>query len=143
MTDRIKQPEGYEVHEHCFVSGPRAKVAPVSFTHSHEGGDRPHRHPDTGSATYTIDKDEWRRQTGMVGGGRKKFTKRPTGEQLPLVTLTPEETHFEVIGFDPPNVPTGFKGTGSGTHPVIRMMMAHKLTPAFRVIPGGKGQKNG
>src|SRR6185369_12939685 len=89
-------PRKLEVHEHCFIAGPRSRAA-SHLVHSHDGGDVPHTHPDTGPASYTIDKDEWARATGLRGGGRKKFTTTPTGEQLPFVARTPEEQQFEVI----------------------------------------------
>lgn len=94
----------YEVHTHSFVSGPRAVGHyergvwfEGTFSHSHDGGDRPHQHPDTGPATYTIDKDEWARRTGGIGGGRKQFTAKPTGEQLPIVELEDWQKSFRVI----------------------------------------------
>lgn len=76
-----------EVHRHVFISGPRAGQ---TIVHSHEGGHSDpsgagaHTHPDTGPARFTIDADEWARATGLKGGGKKKFTKRATGEQLPI-----------------------------------------------------------
>lgn len=74
---------GLEVHEHCIISGPRAYTAGLNkVRHSHADGDRAHSHADTGPASYTIDKDEWAAATGLRGGGRKKFTKRASGEQL-------------------------------------------------------------
>lgn len=36
--------------------------------HAHEGGDRPHLHPDCGPATYTIDKDVWAAATRPTRG---------------------------------------------------------------------------
>jgi len=69
-----------EVHEHCFTSGPRANGWDYKFSHSHASGSVPHKHPNTGPACYTIDKDECRKITGRHGGGRKKFTEKPSGE---------------------------------------------------------------
>jgi hypothetical protein len=69
-----------------------------NFAHSHEGGDVPHSHPDTGPASYTIDKDAWARATGLRGGGRKRFTARPNGEQFPLVPQEPQS--FDVFILD-------------------------------------------
>ena len=74
----------------------------------------------------------------MVGGGRKKFTRDPIGEQFPCIPSTPEETTVEVFGFDPLMVPPGFKGSGGGTQALSRMVLAHRVHPAFRVIRGGK-----
>jgi hypothetical protein len=65
----------FEVHEHSRIVGGSGKVK-----HSHE--DATAAHPQHGPAHFTIDRDEWRRTTGLKGGGRKKFTKRPTGVQL-------------------------------------------------------------
>jgi hypothetical protein len=95
MTDKIEARGSahLEVHEHCFIRGNRARYAGTDashLVHSHEGGDVPHTHADTGPASYTIDKDEWLRATGLVGGGgRKKFTDEPTGEQFPAIPHTP------------------------------------------------------
>lgn len=82
-----------EVHEHAFTSGRWDKIS-----HSHEGGDAPHEHPDTGPASYTIDKDEWARKTGLRGGGRKKYTAKASGEQFPLVPRGPQ--FFDVFVLD-------------------------------------------
>lgn len=110
-----------EVHEHTFVTGPRARGVFIAarqkttstFSHSHEGGDVPHQHPDTGPATYTIDKDEWFRATGLKGGGRKVFTAQPSGEQFPVVELEDWQKTFEVvIGDNPPGHDERFEGGG-------------------------------
>ena len=74
-----------EVHEHSFIFGPRSTLAGSRLVHSLEGGDVQHKHPDTGMASSTIDKDEWMQRTGLKGGGRKKFTASPSGEQHPLI----------------------------------------------------------
>lgn len=94
-----------EVHEHWITRGPRSHRTgnwPAgqgsAFFHSHEGGNVPHEHPDAGPASFTIDKDEWARKTGLKGGGRKKFTARPSGEQFPLVASEP--VTFEVFVTD-------------------------------------------
>jgi hypothetical protein len=71
----------FEVHTHALF-GRGGSVRTI--THSHVGGDTPHLHDGSGPASYTIDKDEWFALTGLRGGGRKKFTVKPTGEQLPL-----------------------------------------------------------
>jgi len=129
MTKRL------EVHEHSWVSGPDACYAGLPrgrIVHSHEGGDRPHCHPDTGPASYTIDRDDWLRATGMVGGGKKQFTARPLGPQLPLHPVESEKQSFEVIFAGPP--PAGFKGEGAGDRPVIRMMLQHKMKPRLRLV---------
>lgn len=87
----------FEMHEHHFITGPRALAGRSKFSHSHEGGSRGHKHPDCGPAALTIDQDEWARATGLRGGGRKTFTAKPTGEQMPYVERTKEESTFEVV----------------------------------------------
>jgi hypothetical protein len=79
-----RKPGHFEVHKHSWITNLRARNCNYTFSHSHEGGDRPHHHPDTGPACYTIDKDDWLRNTGLRGGGRKKFTKNPRGQQMPI-----------------------------------------------------------
>src|SRR6266487_5014440 len=102
---------GLEVHEHTFVSGPRAHGGCYSprgtwqlskFSHSHEGGERPHQHPNCGPAAFTIDQADWFRATGLKGGGRKTFTPGPTGEQFPIKELEDWQTSFEVVIVGPP-----------------------------------------
>ena len=127
-------PGKFEVHEHSFVRGPRARGSnwPDSkVAHSHFGGDVPHSHPDTGPASYTIDKDDWARATGMVGGGRKTFTAAPSGEQLKVIPRTAEESTFEIVVMDPP---ANFKGEGGGMVAAARMQLAFGMRA--RVIDG-------
>ena len=114
-----------EVHEHCIISGPRACQSWRNrIVHSHEGGDEPHSHLDMGPASYTIDKDDWARATGMKGGGCKRFTDAPSGEQFPIKELEQWQTEFEVhISYPPPE----FKGEGAGIAPIARMMLAAKM----------------
>jgi hypothetical protein len=133
-------PGKLEVHEHAFVRGPRSRRAGTHhFVHSHEGGDVPHQHPDTGPARYTIDKDGWLRETGLRGGGRKKFTVRPTGEQFPRLELEPWQTEFEIAA--QPRVKTKpgeqvFEGPGIALP--LRMILGFRMkVAAFRVIKGG------
>lgn len=90
------QKKGLEVHEHVFIGGRRHD----HIFHSHEDGNVPHSHPDTGPGCYTIDKDEWARKTGLRGGGRKKFTAKPKGEQLPFVRTDPASLTVEVFILD-------------------------------------------
>lgn len=89
--------EHFEVHEHCYISGPNINLLTHKFSHSHPNGNVPHTHPDTGPSSYTIDKDEWFAATGLKGGGRKKFTAKPTGSQLPFTPRTAEEQVFYVV----------------------------------------------
>lgn len=135
-------PRKLEVHEHCVIRGPRANRSgpgwPVgqdsTIEHSHDGGNIPHSHPDTGPASYTIDKDEWLRATGMRGGGRKKFTPTPAGEQFEFIPRTAEERAFEVIACDPP-APPGFVGEGGGLSAAARMALAFGLRPIVKAAP--------
>ena len=124
-----------EVHEHCFIHGPRANGWAYKFEHSHEGGEVPHTHPDTGPSSYTIDKDEWFARTGLRGGGRKNFTKAPTGEQFAVsVPRTVEEQTIEVIVCDPPKGAQFENVEGGGHHAAARMVMAFGMIA--RVIDG-------
>lgn len=114
-----------EVHEHCFVRGPRATASysngfVTKFSHSHADGNRAHGHPDTGPAAFTIDKDDWYRRTGLRGGGRKTFTVKPTGEQFPIEELTEAEKTFTVIVGNP--TPREW-GTGPGIALPLRMVL--------------------
>ena len=128
----------FEVHEHRFISGPRARGSAwprSTLVHSHFGGEAPHKHPDTGPSSYTIDKDEWFRVTGLKGGGRKQFTPAPSGEQLPVIRPSAEESSFEIHVMDPP---PGFVGSGGGMTTAARMVLGHRLKAV--VIDGG-GEK--
>jgi hypothetical protein len=140
------QSRGYEVHEHAFVSGPRSRYFGESsrVVHSHEGGDKPHEHPDTGPACFTIDKDDWARATAgiaglaAVGGSRKRFTNKPDGEQLPYIERAPMT--IEVIVCEPP---AEFNGIGGGEFALARMQLAFKANARFQVIDGGPKQATG
>lgn len=80
-----------EVHEHCFVSGPRSRAhydgtgqwVETKFTHSHPGGGIPHTHPQTGPAFY--------------GYRKPKVRTRPTGEQFQWVAIPEEKQSFELV----------------------------------------------
>jgi hypothetical protein len=125
LDEAAGDPRGHEVHEHCIIRGDRAhKTWCNKIVHSHPGGHLPHQHADTGPASFTIDKDDWFRATGLRGGGRKKFTKKPTGEQFPIVELEPWQTEFEVI-YAPP--PKDWKGTGGGMATASRMILGSKM----------------
>jgi len=121
-----------EVHRHTFVSGPRSRGMFIPKTHrttsdcshSHAGGSEPHQHPDTGPATYVIDRDEWARATRFCGGGRKTYTARPIGEQMPRVELDEWQKSFEVIICDPPKE---YRGEGPG------IALAERLVQQFRM----------
>lgn len=77
-TERFRgDPPRLEVHEHSRIHDGGGRV-----NHSHADGAPGHHHFGTGPATFTIDKDDWQQQTGLKGGGRKRFTTRPVGPQL-------------------------------------------------------------
>ena len=122
------RPRRLEVHEHIFIRGARSGQRLV---HSHPDGERPHEHENTGPSCYEIDKDEWFAATGMRGGGRKKFTAAPSGEQFAAI---PCETTFEIIVCDPP-APPGYNGSGGGHHAAARMMQAFHLSPIVHLPP--------
>lgn len=136
----------YEVHEHIFVSGPRSNGMFIQktqkttshFSHSHPGGDQPHRHEHTGPASYTIDQDDWFRATGTRGaaGSRKRYTAKPSGEQLPIRELEDWQKSFKVVVCDPP---PGFVGTGGGDLAAARMALTFRMRP--RVIDGRRRKR--
>lgn len=76
----------YETHEHSYTSGPEARRArkpgEPHLVHSHEGGDVPHSHPETGPGRY----------------GRNRLTRKPAGPQLPYVER--ERRTFHVFFLD-------------------------------------------
>lgn len=129
----IRRPvsKGYEVHEHSYTSGPNAGRS-KKLIHSHERGEIPHTHRDTGPACYTIDKDEWFQMTGGVeGGSRKEFSDAPTGDQLPFEELSAEDNSFEIhYGAPPP----GWTGTGGGHLAAARMILRFRMTVA-KIVP--------
>jgi hypothetical protein len=115
----------FEVHEHIYVSGPHARWSPARrLVHSHEGGDQPHQHANLGPATYTIDKDDWFRLTGFRGGGKRNFTKSPSGEQLAIVGADWQKS-FELHICKPPD---HYIGEGPGLMPAARMVLGAKMT---------------
>lgn len=123
LFEAPKPKKKLELHRHCFINGLRARQSwRHKFEHSHEGGDEPHEHPDTGPASYTIDKDDWFRATGLTGGGRKKFTVKPSGEQFPFVATDNEP--FEVILMDRPREHVG-EGPG--------IMLVENIAQTFKM----------
>lgn len=120
----------HEVHEHCFIRGPRARAGSYKFSHSHADSSVPHDHPETGPACYTIDKDDWFRTTGLCGGGRKKFTVKPSGEQFASMRARAEEEQsFNIIVCPPPK---DFDGTGGGMETAARMVLGFGMTANVR-----------
>ena len=124
MLDMGRNNAGHEVHEHSYITGPNANICGRKLVHSHEGGDVPHKHEHTGPAARTIDKDEWYAATGLKGGGRKKFTKRPTGPQLPTIVVEPPT--FEIIVVGAPN--TAATGPGDAVPHRLRLAFGARVT---------------
>lgn len=67
--------------------------------------------------------------TGLRGGGRKKFTTKPIGEQFARIELEKWQTEFEVIVGPPP---PDFKGQGAGIAPAARMVLAFGMKAKVR-----------
>lgn len=135
LFGEVSSPKSFEVHEHSFVSGPRANRS-ERLVHSHEQGEIPHQHPHTGPAVYTIDKDEWACATGgVVGGSRKRFTAEPEGEQLARVELEDWQKSFEIHHAE---APPDWKGTGGGHLTAARMMLAFRMTATIIPFPRPK-----
>jgi hypothetical protein len=126
MTARL------EVHEHRYVSGRYANGGAYErggITHSHQDGAIPHEHPDTGPASYTIDKDQWFKATGLKGGGRKKFTKKPEGPQLERVELEDCQKSFDIVFVGDGGKSVAGSGTGPGISLPARMILEFRMTP--------------
>lgn len=137
LFGEVPERKPLEVHEHCIIRGPRANRS-ERIVHSHEDGETPHGHPDTGPASYTIDQDDWARASGVAdGGSRKRFTKTPEGEQLPRVELEDWQKSFEIHYADDPT--GGFKdSTGGGHFAAARMVLAFRMRAVVIPFPGPK-----
>ncbi len=107
MTAPVKPRLRLEVHGHGYVAG-----GPRDLAHSHQGGDQPHGHPGTGPVQYTIDSAEWFATTGMKGGGRKVFTKAPSGPQLPYEARERPTYKIIIVGDGGASVARGGNGPG-------------------------------
>lgn len=130
QTTRPAAAKTLELHTHSFTSGPRSRGSYANgfvtkFSHSHADGHRAHCHADTGPSSYTIDKDDWFRSTGLRGGGRKTFTVNPKGEQFPIEELEDWQKSFQVIICNP--TPSkgqpGYMGDGPGEALPLRLML--------------------
>ena len=114
----------FEQHTHAVITGPRRGL---DIEHSHDGGSRGHRHPDTGPGMFVIDAAQWETETGMKGGGRKVFTRKPAGEQLEYVERDPSEARFTVVfGKSALGV-----ARGPASPAVARMALSFDMTPEF------------
>lgn len=134
-----------ETHEHCIISGPNANKSWLNkFTHSHEGGDKPHVHNDgtheTGPGAYTIDKDEWRARTGMIGGGRKKFTTKPIGPQMPLVRTDAPTMKIVIVGDGGAAAGRGASGPGLAVVDRLQLSLGMRVE-SVEFIPDGSGRR--
>jgi hypothetical protein len=101
-----------EVHAHSYIRGPLATWRTMNFEHAHEAGDTGHQHPDTGPASFTIDRDDWYAATGLRGGGRKTFARTPTRPQLERVELEDWQRSFKVVFCDRGLTPEITRSTG-------------------------------
>lgn len=117
---------GFEVHEHWDL-----RVCGGRLRHSHDGGNARHQHAGYGPASYTIDKDDWFRTTGLSGGGRKKFTKRPSGRQELIVALEPWQGTFEIQIVGDGGVEAAREGEGPGVALPVRLILANKMTATW------------
>jgi len=130
----------FEVHEHYWITGRQARMAAgYKFYHSHEGGDGPHEHVEgdsrTGPASYTIDKRDWLRATGSVGGSEKKFSAKPTGPQLPFVKTEPTKVRIVVVGDGGASVARDC--SGPGVLPVARIVLGFRAKiESVEHVPG-------
>lgn len=76
----------------------------------------------------------------MAGGGRKRFTSKPEGEQLPRVDLEDWQKSFEVHHAEDP---TGGLGDviGGGHFAAARVMLAFKMEAVVVPFPGPRKAK--
>ena len=92
MTDARTR---YELHEHSILTSRHSPGEKV--VHAHADGSAPHRHPDTGPATY-----------GRAKG--RRYRAKPHGAQLPSIEPTEEERSFTVVfvdGYTPAHAAAG------------------------------------
>lgn len=112
-----------ELHEHHYIVGRHG-----SFAHAHEGGDKPHEHIEgtvrTGPACYTIDRRDWLRATGSIGGSEKKFAAKPTGPQMPFIAAEPSKIRIHIVGDGGASVAGDCEGPG--VLPVAMIMLRFK-----------------
>lgn len=135
----------YELHEHAVLTSRRSPGETIA--HAHEGGSEPHRHPDTGPATY-----------GRARGQRHRA--KPHGEQLTYVAPTDEERCFTVVfveGYTPGHATAGIsreryeaeraafraamEADATPTPAVERLVRDFRLTVRYEVAdaPDGEG----
>jgi hypothetical protein len=123
-----------EVHEHWII---KSNISPSPrLIHSHFGGDAYHEHPGYGPGSYTIDKNEWLKKTGMAGERKKRFTAKPSGPQVPLIEVEP--TPFVVV-MGPPSPPAW--GSGPGISLPERISQSFKLPYIIKAEEDDAGEK--
>jgi hypothetical protein len=125
--NRPKPQQGFELHEHSFITGPRSKsgygkngkwhVSGETIRHSHPGGSTPHTHEHTGPSCFRVD----------------KYTVRPNSEQLPSIPIPKEDLTFDVIYCGAVNG----RGTGGALATAERMMRTFRLRPIVKNESGG------
>ncbi len=116
-----KKPATFQVHEHT-VLNTRWSPAP-KVVHAHDGGDRPHQHPDCGPAFY--------------GYRKATYSAKPKGEQRPWKDLEDWQGHFEIHVVGPPSPSKGqpgYIGEGPGLLPVERMITGFKMRVSRIVV---------
>lgn len=130
-----------EVHEHWYITGPNARCG-RRLVHAHEGGDQPHEHADetqrTGPGAYTIDKGEWKRATGLSGGGRKTFVTYPVGPQLPIVVIEPPRIDVVIVGDGGAAAARG--AAGAGLSAASRLELSMRARVASVTVKGRRGR---
>lgn len=117
-----------ELHQHHFVSGPRAGGHYESdgewhtgkFMHSHPGGGIPHKHPNTGPSFY--------------GYRKPKTTKNPNGGQFQWVAIPEEDLSFELVITDSA-IANGDPKRPIGDTPIEQIFMpaAERMVGGFRL----------
>lgn len=126
------------VHSHCYVSGKLAHGCyrngewfTGTFTHTHEGGDVPHTHPQTGPSFFGH-------------RGVRKYAKKIQGEQFSeTIPLTEEENTFELIVTDSAilSVPVPFGEKVPGLVPIGNTPIEALGFPAAERMINGFGMK--
>ena len=105
------------VHEHHWVSGPRANGIASTFEHAHELPSKYHRHPCTGPGhSYT-----W------------KAAKKPRGEELRFIGPEPGEDTFKVVM--EPTYTSEHERNGT-TREEFELQVGH-----FRAIASGQAER--
>lgn len=132
-----------EVHEHSYISGPNAHWTPCRrIEHSHADGSTGHKHADLGPATFTIAAAEWAARTDMKGGGKKAYTRKPSGPQLEWVDLEPWQKTLRVIFTDSMQTIRNPRVEAEGVDPLgdavaLRMILQFDMEAVYEDHRGG------